>query len=95
MAPGGLRWQLATRAKRGDAFHYLFLVNDHLGSRALGWPLVLCGIELVVDAYRGIGRTMAVEYPTESEAKVVEAAEKLMVETMARYDPSHDAFHGQ
>ena len=38
---------------------------------------------------------MAVEYPTESEAKVVEAAEKLMVETMARYDPSHDAFHGQ
>ncbi|KAI0703452.1 hypothetical protein BC835DRAFT_1318984 [Cytidiella melzeri] len=34
-------------------------------------------------------------YPTEPEAKVVAAAEKLMVETMARYDPSHDAFHVQ
>ncbi|EGN98867.1 hypothetical protein SERLA73DRAFT_54842 [Serpula lacrymans var. lacrymans S7.3] len=32
-------------------------------------------------------------YPTPQEKAAVEAAEKLMVETMARYDPSHDAFH--
>lgn len=34
-------------------------------------------------------------YPSPEETKIVAAAEKLMVETMARYDPSHDAFHGQ
>ena len=33
-------------------------------------------------------------YPTQSEQAVVNAAENLMTETMARYDPSHDAFHG-
>jgi uncharacterized protein len=33
-------------------------------------------------------------YPSSQEKKVLEAAEKLMVETMSRYDPSHDAFHG-
>ena len=37
---------------------------------------------------------MAATYPTQEEAAVVAAAEKLMVETMARYDPSHDAYHG-
>ncbi|KAI0649362.1 hypothetical protein C8Q79DRAFT_904102 [Trametes meyenii] len=36
---------------------------------------------------------MAVVYPTSAEAAVVAAAEELMVKTMARYDPSHDAFH--
>jgi len=34
-------------------------------------------------------------YPNEKERIAIAAAEKLMVETMARYDPSHDAFHGQ
>ena len=34
-------------------------------------------------------------YPNEKERAAIVAAEKLMVETMARYDPSHDAFHGQ
>lgn len=34
-------------------------------------------------------------YPTAAEGKVLQAAEKLMETTMARYDPSHDAFHGQ
>lgn len=34
-------------------------------------------------------------YPTKSEAAVIAAAEKLMVDTMARYDPSHDAYHGR
>ncbi|KAI0671502.1 hypothetical protein C8Q78DRAFT_972373 [Trametes maxima] len=38
---------------------------------------------------------MAVVYPTSEEAVVVAAAEELMVKTMARYDPSHDAFHVQ
>ncbi|KAL4064377.1 hypothetical protein J3A83DRAFT_4442238 [Scleroderma citrinum] len=33
------------------------------------------------------------EYPNEKERNAIAAAEKLMVETMARYDPSHDAFH--
>lgn len=33
-------------------------------------------------------------YPDEHEAALVAAAEALMVETMARYDPSHDAYHG-
>lgn len=34
-------------------------------------------------------------YPTPAEAAVIKAAEKLMVDTMARYDPSHDAYHGE
>lgn len=34
-------------------------------------------------------------YPTAAEAVVVQAAEKLMIETMKRYDPSHDAYHGK
>ncbi|KAF5341751.1 hypothetical protein D9611_001818 [Ephemerocybe angulata] len=34
-------------------------------------------------------------YPSSSERVVIDAAEKLMVETMARYDPSHDAYHVQ
>ena len=38
---------------------------------------------------------MAAEYPSKEEAMVVAAAEELMTKTMARYDPSHDAFHGQ
>ncbi|RPD61196.1 hypothetical protein L226DRAFT_508012 [Lentinus tigrinus ALCF2SS1-7] len=38
---------------------------------------------------------MSAHYPTKEEAAVVAAAEKLMVETMARYDPSHDAYHVQ
>ncbi|TFY50800.1 hypothetical protein EVJ58_g10884 [Rhodofomes roseus] len=33
--------------------------------------------------------------PTQKEQAVIEAAEKLMTETMARYDPSHDAYHVQ
>ncbi|KAF8655061.1 hypothetical protein AX16_003262 [Volvariella volvacea WC 439] len=32
-------------------------------------------------------------YPTEQERAVIQAAEKIMLETMARYDPSHDAYH--
>nr|VWO95907.1 F-actin-capping protein subunit beta [Ganoderma boninense] len=38
---------------------------------------------------------MTATYPTQQEAALVAAAEKLMVETMARYDPSHDAHHVQ
>ncbi|CDO74900.1 hypothetical protein BN946_scf184988.g7 [Trametes cinnabarina] len=38
---------------------------------------------------------MAAAYPTRAEALIVAAAEELMVKTMARYDPSHDAFHVQ
>ncbi|KAH9856564.1 hypothetical protein C2E23DRAFT_808132 [Lenzites betulinus] len=34
-------------------------------------------------------------YPTKEEAALIAAAEELMVKTMARYDPSHDAFHVQ
>jgi len=34
-------------------------------------------------------------YPTEQERIAIDAAERLMVETMARYDPSHDAYHVQ
>ena len=37
----------------------------------------------------------AIMYPTPDEEKVIAAAEKLMVETMTRYDPSHDAYHGE
>lgn len=36
------------------------------------------------------------DYKTESpESAAIRAAESLMKETMARYDPSHDAYHGQ
>ncbi|KAI0711975.1 hypothetical protein C8T65DRAFT_574795 [Cerioporus squamosus] len=38
---------------------------------------------------------MSASYPSKEEAVIVAAAEKLMVETMARYDPSHDAYHVQ
>ena len=34
-------------------------------------------------------------YPSPEEAAVIDAAHKLMVSTMSRYDPSHDAYHGQ
>jgi len=29
------------------------------------------------------------------EKALVDAAEKIMIETMARYDPSHDKYHGE
>jgi uncharacterized protein len=34
-------------------------------------------------------------YPSPDEKVYIDEAEKLMVETMARYDPSHDAYHGE
>lgn len=34
-------------------------------------------------------------YPSEQEKAAIEAAEKFMIETMVRYDPSHDAYHGE
>lgn len=34
-------------------------------------------------------------YPTAQERPAIEAAEKMMIDTMARYDPSHDAYHGE
>jgi uncharacterized protein len=34
-------------------------------------------------------------YPSIQEQAALKAAENLMNEVMARYDPSHDAFHGQ
>ncbi|KAF5340912.1 hypothetical protein D9758_012186 [Tetrapyrgos nigripes] len=34
-------------------------------------------------------------YPNADEKVYIDEAEKLMVETMARYDPSHDAYHGE
>jgi uncharacterized protein len=33
-------------------------------------------------------------YPSVNEQAVLKAAEQLMERTMARYDPSHDAYHG-
>ncbi|KAI0321795.1 hypothetical protein OF83DRAFT_1050636 [Amylostereum chailletii] len=37
--------------------------------------------------------TSTPEYPSPDEATIIRAAEKLMEETMARYDCSHDAYH--
>jgi uncharacterized protein len=34
-------------------------------------------------------------YPSAQEKIILKEAEKLMVETMARYDPSHDKYHGR
>lgn len=34
-------------------------------------------------------------YPNAKEQVALQAAENLMESIMARYDPSHDAFHGQ
>ncbi|KAL0953443.1 hypothetical protein HGRIS_004676 [Hohenbuehelia grisea] len=34
-------------------------------------------------------------YPSPQERVIINAAEKLMIDTMARYDPSHDHFHVQ
>lgn len=33
-------------------------------------------------------------YPSADEKVYIEAAEGLMAKTMARYDPSHDVYHG-
>jgi hypothetical protein len=33
-------------------------------------------------------------YPNKSEQFMLDAARKLMQEAMARYDPSHDKYHG-
>lgn len=48
-----------------------------------------------VELPRESGSNMTSTYPTREESAVIAAAEELMVKTMARYDPSHDAFHGQ
>ena len=37
----------------------------------------------------------SVMYPTARERTVIDAAEEMMVEAMARYDSSHDAYHGE
>ena len=34
-------------------------------------------------------------YPTPQEEAIIHEAEKIMIETMARYDPSHDQYHGE
>jgi len=34
-------------------------------------------------------------YPSPQEELILNEAEKLMVETMGRYDPSHDKYHGR
>jgi len=33
-------------------------------------------------------------YPNLQEKAAIAAAERLMIQTMARYDPSHDKYHG-
>jgi len=33
-------------------------------------------------------------YPNLQEKAAIAAAESLMIQTMARYDPSHDKYHG-
>ena len=33
-------------------------------------------------------------YPTNQEKAIVNDAERVMIDTMARYDPSHDKYHG-
>ena len=38
---------------------------------------------------------MASVYPTQSEAKLIAQVEKLMQAAMSKYDPSHDAYHGE
>ncbi|KAL5504293.1 hypothetical protein ACEPAH_8367 [Sanghuangporus vaninii] len=38
---------------------------------------------------------MTVDDPSENEARVILAAEMLMKEAMAKYDPSHDAHHAE
>jgi uncharacterized protein len=34
-------------------------------------------------------------YPTDDERIAIVQAEELMKVTMAKYDPSHDAYHGE
>lgn len=34
-------------------------------------------------------------YPTPQEQAIIHEAEKMMIQTMARYDPSHDQYHGE
>jgi uncharacterized protein len=34
-------------------------------------------------------------YPTIQEKAIVDEAERIMAQTMARYDPSHDVYHGE
>lgn len=37
---------------------------------------------------------LSLMYRNESQKKAIQLAEKLMHETMSKYDPSHDALHG-
>jgi len=41
------------------------------------------------------GTTTSEMYPNQMESAAIRAAERLMTQTMARYDPSHDVYHGQ
>ena len=50
-----------------------------------------CAHHAVTTIHFSLTATAMSAYPTKEEAVVVAAAEKLMVDTMARYDPSHDA----
>jgi len=34
-------------------------------------------------------------HPTPQEKAIIDEAEKIMIENMARYDPSHDQYHGE
>ena len=45
--------------------------------------------------HRSLRKMDGCSYPNEAEKQVIAAAERLMVETMARYDVSHDAYHGE
>jgi len=51
--------------------------------------------DLMIDVQFTFMNTTGLMYPTPQEKAIVNEAEKLMVEIMARYDPSHDKYHGR
>ena len=76
-------------------FVHIRLGRGHAGNDSYyewnGWALgCFCSCSLLSMTVEG-----AAMYPTPEETVVVQAAEKLMIETMKRYDPSHDAYHGK
>ena len=50
---------------------------------------------MIEPLYPRLSLVLATMYPTPQEKAIIDEAEKIMVETMARYDPSHDQYHGE
>ena len=85
----------------GSEEHYY--ATCHTLSTAFHYPLCITAIVLFSfpnssSTYCSLIKLLVMmqsDYPNEDQKQVIRVAEKLMEQTMARYDPSHDAYHGE